>query len=67
MEEMQKEQGVGNVEDMAILSRVVRVGLSEKVTGKQTLKRGDGMSCVDIWNKVSSRRNNKCKGPEAET
>jgi len=67
VEEMQKEQGIGNVKDMAILSRVVRVGLSEKVTGKQTPKGGDGMNCVDVWNKVSSRRNNKCKGPEAET
>lgn len=37
------------------------------MTGKQTPKGGDRMSCVDIWNKVSSRRNNKCKGPEAET
>lgn len=66
MEEMQKEQGLGNVKDVAILSRVVRVGLSEKVMGEQTPKGGDGMSYVDIWNKVSSRRN-KCKGPEAET
>lgn len=52
MEEMQQGQGMGNAEDIAILSTVVRVGLSEKVTGVQIPKGGNGLSCVDIWNKV---------------
>ena len=52
MEEMQQGQGMGNAEDIAILSTVVRVGLSEKVTGAQIPKGGNGVSCVDIWNKV---------------
>lgn len=58
MEEMQQGQGMGNAEDIAILSTVVRVGLSEKGTGRKSPR--EVMEWV-VWTFGI-----KCKGPEAE-
>lgn len=48
--------------------RVVKTGLTEKVTFEQKLEEGERVNRVDNWEKnLPGREKTKCKGPEVES
>lgn len=51
-----------------ILNKVVREGLSQKVTFEPRFKRDERLSHEAIWRKsLPGKVNHVCKGPEVET
>lgn len=47
-----------------VINRVIKEGLTEKMTFLQKSEGGEGVSQADIWESIPDRGNSTCKGPE---